>query len=100
MAGVSLKLVGYGLLRVFPVLFKSGSVYSFVCIALNSVGGFFYIGLFCMGQTDLWSLIAYSSVVHMIMVIGGVLTLRNWGGCRSYVLIVAHVSCFPGPFFV
>jgi len=36
--------------------------------------------LFCIRQTDLKSLIAYSSVAHMSIVIGGIITLNYLGG--------------------
>jgi NADH-ubiquinone oxidoreductase chain 4 len=69
LAGVLLKLGGYGLLRVFPVLFRFDFRFGFVRVALRLVGGFF-VSLFYMRQTDLKSLIAYSSVAHISMVIG------------------------------
>nr|AQP29359.1 NADH dehydrogenase subunit 4 [Microtermes sp. E16] len=97
LAGVLLKLGGYGLIRVFPLLFKFGFGFSFVWISLSLVGGFF-VSLFCMRQTDLKSLIAYSSVAHMSMVIGGIMTLSYWGVCSSYVLMVAHGLCSSGLF--
>lgn len=74
LAGVLLKLGGYGLLRVFPVLYKFGFRFGVVWVSLRLVGGLF-VSLFCMRQTDLKSLIAYSSVAHMSMVIGGIITL-------------------------
>jgi NADH-ubiquinone oxidoreductase chain 4 len=70
LAGVLLKLGGYGLLHVFPVLFKFGFRFGIIWVALSLVGGLF-VSLFCMRQTDLKSLIAYSSVAHMSIVIGG-----------------------------
>jgi NADH-ubiquinone oxidoreductase chain 4 len=75
LAGVLLKLGGYGLLRVFPVLFKFGFKFGVVWIALRLVGGLF-VSLFCIRQTDLKSLIAYSSVAHISIVIGGIITLN------------------------
>jgi NADH-ubiquinone oxidoreductase chain 4 len=66
LAGVLLKLGGYGLLRVFPVLVKFGFRFGVVWISLSLVGGLF-VSLFCMRQTDLKSLIAYSSVAHISM---------------------------------
>lgn len=74
LAGVLLKLGGYGLLRVFPVLFKFGFSIGFVWVVLSLVGGLL-VSLFCMRQTDLKSLIAYSSVAHISMVIGGIMTM-------------------------
>ena len=75
LAGVLLKLGGYGILRVFPVLFRFGFRFGVVWVALSLVGGLF-VSLFCIRQTDLKSLIAYSSVAHMNMVIGGIMTLN------------------------
>jgi NADH-ubiquinone oxidoreductase chain 4 len=54
LAGVLLKLGGYGLLRVFPVLFKFGFRFGVIWVALTFVGGLF-VSLFCIRQTDLKS---------------------------------------------
>nr|YP_009351685.1 NADH dehydrogenase subunit 4 [Ruptitermes arboreus]AQP30387.1 NADH dehydrogenase subunit 4 [Ruptitermes arboreus] len=97
LAGVLLKLGGYGLLRVFPLLFKFGFSFGLVWVSLSLVGGLF-VSLFCMRQTDLKSLIAYSSVAHMSMVIGGIMTLSYWGVCSSFALMVAHGLCSSGLF--
>jgi NADH-ubiquinone oxidoreductase chain 4 len=97
LAGVLLKLGGYGLLRVFPLLFRFGFGFSVMWVAFSLVGGVF-VSLFCIRQTDLKSLIAYSSVVHMSMVIGGIRTLSYWGVCRSFALMVAHGLCSSGLF--
>nr|QZK22086.1 NADH dehydrogenase subunit 4 [Amitermes sp. QLD_231] len=97
LAGVLLKLGGYGLLRVFPVLYSFGFKFGFVWVSLSLVGGLF-VSLFCMRQTDLKSLIAYSSVAHMSMIIGGIMTLSYWGVCSSFALMVAHGLCSSGLF--
>jgi len=97
LAGVRLKLGGYSLLRVFPVLFKVGFMFGVVWVALSLVGGLF-VSLFCIRQTDLKSSIAYSSVAHMSIVIGGVIMLSYWGVCRSFALMVAHGLCSSGLF--
>nr|URX53624.1 NADH dehydrogenase subunit 4 [Postelectrotermes sp. 1 AB-2022a]URX53676.1 NADH dehydrogenase subunit 4 [Postelectrotermes sp. 1 AB-2022a]URX53741.1 NADH dehydrogenase subunit 4 [Postelectrotermes sp. 1 AB-2022a] len=96
LAGVLLKLGGYGLLRVFPILvnfFKLG----FIWISISLVGGFL-VSLICMRQTDLKSLIAYSSVAHMGIVIGGIMTMNYWGFCGSFTLMIAHGLCSSGLF--
>jgi NADH:ubiquinone oxidoreductase subunit 4 (subunit M) len=64
----------YGLLRVFPVLFKFGFRFDVVWVSLGLVGGL-YVSLFYIRQTDLKSLIADSFVAHISMVIGGIITL-------------------------
>nr|URX54027.1 NADH dehydrogenase subunit 4 [Neotermes cubanus] len=96
LAGVLLKLGGYGLLRISPVLvnfFSSG----FIWISISLVGGVL-VSLTCMRQTDLKSLIAYSSVAHMGIVIGGIMTMSYWGFCGSFTLMVAHGLCSSGLF--
>jgi NADH-ubiquinone oxidoreductase chain 4 len=47
LAGVLLKLGGYGLLRVFPLLVKSGFRFGVVWISLSLVGGLFVSLLTC-----------------------------------------------------
>jgi len=47
LAGVLLKLGGYGLLHVFPVLFKLAFRFSIIWVALGLVGGLF-VSLLCI----------------------------------------------------
>nr|AVN68151.1 NADH dehydrogenase subunit 4 [Megaloblatta sp. ECMD1] len=97
LAGVLLKLGGYGLLRVYLLLLYVGMKFNFIWISISLVGGVL-VSLICMRQTDLKSLIAYSSVAHMSMVIGGIMTLYYWGFCGSYILMIAHGLCSSGLF--
>nr|WAX39332.1 NADH dehydrogenase subunit 4 [Homalosilpha sp. 1 ZQW-2020] len=96
LAGVLLKLGGYGLLRIFVVLLTF-SLFNYIWISISLVGGVI-VSLICMRQTDLKSLIAYSSVAHMGIVIGGLMTLNYWGFCGSYILMIAHGLCSSGLF--
>ena len=47
-------------------------------------------GTICLRQTDLKSLIAYSSVSHMGLVVGGIFTQTPWGFTGALILIIAH----------
>nr|URX53585.1 NADH dehydrogenase subunit 4 [Neotermes cf. meruensis] len=96
LAGVLLKLGGYGLLRVYPFMFDFFRV-NFIWVSVSLVGGVL-VSLICMCQTDLKSLIAYSSVAHMGIVIGGVMTMNYWGVCGSFTLMIAHGLCSSGLF--
>nr|UQJ75139.1 NADH dehydrogenase subunit 4 [Rugitermes sp.] len=96
LAGVLLKLGGYGLLRIFPILLSFFS-WGFVWITISLLGGFL-VSLICMRQTDLKSLIAYSSVAHMSIVIGGIMTMSSWGLYGSFTLMIAHGLCSSGLF--
>lgn len=97
LAGIMLKLGGYGLVRVFSFLQYMGVKYNFIIIRIRLVGGFL-VRLICLRQTDLKRLIAYSSVAHMGIVLSGLLTITYWGLCGSYVLIIAHGLCSSGLF--
>nr|AVN67933.1 NADH dehydrogenase subunit 4 [Parcoblatta fulvescens] len=97
LAGVLLKLGGYGLLRVYIMLISLGVKLNYFWVSISLVGGVL-VSLICMRQTDLKSLIAYSSVAHMGIVIGGLMTLFYWGFCSSYTLMIAHGLCSSGLF--
>ncbi|NP_987115.1 NADH dehydrogenase subunit 4 (mitochondrion) [Drosophila mauritiana] len=97
LAGIMLKLGGYGMLRVIAFLQLMNLKYSFVWISISLVGGVL-VSLVCLRQTDLKALIAYSSVAHMGIVLSGLLTMTYWGLCGSYTLMIAHGLCSSGLF--
>nr|BAW88544.1 NADH dehydrogenase subunit 4 [Raiamas buchholzi] len=89
LAAVLLKLGGYGMMRIMVVLdpLSRQLVYPFMILAL---WGIIMTGLMCLRQTDLKSLIAYSSVGHMGLVAGGILIQTPWGFSGAIILMVAH----------
>nr|YP_010564775.1 NADH dehydrogenase subunit 4 [Volucella trifasciata]UZA61178.1 NADH dehydrogenase subunit 4 [Volucella trifasciata] len=97
LAGIMLKLGGYGLLRIFFFLQLLGIKYNFIFVSISLVGGVL-VSLICLRQTDLKSLIAYSSVAHMGIVLSGLMTMTYWGICGSYTLMIAHGLCSSGLF--
>jgi len=97
LAGVLLKLGGYGLLRIFPYIIKLGIKFNFIWVVISILGGL-YIRLICLRQLDLKFLIAYSSVAHIGIVLRGLITLIIWGLTSSFTLIIAHGLCSSGLF--
>nr|QOE17385.1 NADH dehydrogenase subunit 4 [Chelipoda sp. YD3012] len=97
LAGIMLKLGGYGLLRVYSFLQIVGLKYNYIWISISLVGGVL-VSLICLRQTDLKALIAYSSVAHMGIVLSGLMTMTYWGFCGSYSLMIAHGLCSSGLF--
>nr|ANJ70418.1 NADH dehydrogenase subunit 4 [Haliplus lineatocollis] len=97
LAGIMLKLGGYGLLRIMLMFIMIGMSLANFFISLSLVGGML-ISFLCLRQTDLKLLIAYSSVAHMGMVLGGIMTLNYWGFCGSLMMMIAHGLCSSGLF--
>nr|UQS75787.1 NADH dehydrogenase subunit 4 [Systropus sp. 2 YXA-2022a] len=97
LAGVLLKLGGYGLFRVNKFLQEMCLTYSCVIISISLLGGII-ISFICLRQTDLKMLVAYSSVSHMGLVLSGMMILNNWGLMHSYSLMLAHGLCSSGLF--
>nr|AHH34347.1 NADH dehydrogenase subunit 4 [Eurema hecabe]AQZ39427.1 NADH dehydrogenase subunit 4 [Eurema hecabe] len=97
LAGIMLKLGGYGLMRVMIMFQKLSMNLGVLWITVSLVGGFF-VSLKCFCQVDMKSMIAYSSVAHMGLVISGVMTLNYWGMMGSYILMIGHGLCSSGMF--
>nr|WLN31500.1 NADH dehydrogenase subunit 4 [Galaxias olidus] len=89
LAAVLLKLGGYGMMRMMLVLdpLTKELAYPFLVLAL---WGIIMTGSICLRQTDLKSLIAYSSVSHMGLVAGGILIQTPWGFTGAIILMIAH----------
>uniref|UniRef100_UPI0030FE12FD NADH dehydrogenase subunit 4 n=1 Tax=Stiphodon semoni TaxID=1821181 RepID=UPI0030FE12FD len=89
LAAVLLKLGGYGMIRMMIVLepLTKELSYPFIILAL---WGVIMTGSICLRQTDLKSLIAYSSVGHMGLVAGGILIQTPWGFTGALILMIAH----------
>nr|ASM82782.1 NADH dehydrogenase subunit 4 [Neopanorpa chelata] len=97
LAGILLKLGGYGLLRIFNCLMVLGMKFNYIWVSVSLIGGVL-VSFICLRQTDLKALIAYSSVAHMGMVLSGLMTMNYWGFCGSYTLMIAHGLCSSGLF--
>nr|YP_009632713.1 NADH dehydrogenase subunit 4 [Lepomis gulosus]QBY36165.1 NADH dehydrogenase subunit 4 [Lepomis gulosus]QBY36178.1 NADH dehydrogenase subunit 4 [Lepomis gulosus] len=89
LAAVLLKLGGYGMMRMMTLLepLTKELSYPFIIFAL---WGVVMTGSICLRQTDLKSLIAYSSVGHMGLVVAGILIQTPWGFTGALILMIAH----------
>nr|UPL65735.1 NADH dehydrogenase subunit 4 [Hygia sp.] len=95
LAGVLLKLGGYGLYRV--MYFMNNYNLNYLLIIL-SLFGTFLVSMMCLMQVDIKSMIAYSSVAHMGLVISGIMTCFYYGFLGSLILMIGHGLCSSGLF--
>nr|YP_007317373.1 NADH dehydrogenase subunit 4 [Neopetrolisthes maculatus]AGA56150.1 NADH dehydrogenase subunit 4 [Neopetrolisthes maculatus] len=97
LAGVLLKLGGYGLIRLMPVFSEVSKLFSSVLVSLGILGGAL-VSFICLRQVDMKSLIAYSSVAHMGLVLAGLVSFSWWGMNGAIVVMIGHGLCSSGLF--
>lgn len=90
LAGVLLKLGGYGLLRFSLPFFPDASVYFAPLVFSLSVVAIVYASLTALVQEDMKKMIAYSSVAHMGFVTAGIFTFTRQGVEGAVFQMVSH----------
>lgn len=90
LAGVLLKLGGYGFLRFSIPMFPEASVFFTPMIYVISVVAIIYVSLTTLRQVDLKKIIAYSSVAHMAFVTLGIFTFNLQAIEGSIFLMLSH----------
>uniref|UniRef100_UPI0030E395A8 NADH dehydrogenase subunit 4 n=1 Tax=Cosmolaelaps hrdyi TaxID=3126097 RepID=UPI0030E395A8 len=92
LAGVLLKLGGYGCYRMMMIFNFNLKNFQWLIefILLLSLMGAIVVGILCLLQIDVKILIAYSSVCHMGMVIASIMTMTSWGVEGFFFLMLSH----------
>nr|WAB69913.1 NADH dehydrogenase subunit 4 [Osteocephalus aff. subtilis DO-2022] len=89
LAGTLLKLGGYGILRI-GVLTNDSFLPMAAPLIIFSMLGVLLSAALCTRQTDLKSLIAFSSVSHMGLVIAASMLKTEWSIAGSLILMISH----------
>lgn len=90
LAGVLLKIGGYGFLRIAWGLFPDGGAEYARTLAVLGIISIVYGGLNALAQIDVKKMIAYSSVSHMGFVLLGIASLTSEGINGAIYQMVSH----------
>ena len=90
LAGVLLKMGGYGFIRFSLPMFPQASAQLFWLIAGLSSVAIVYTSLVALVQQDMKKLIAYSSVAHMAFVTFGLFAFNRQGLEGSLLVMLSH----------
>jgi len=99
LAGVLLKLGGFGVCRVIPLVYNGVLKYRSYLVGVGLMR-IIYVGFICCRLNDLRALVAYSSVAHIGLVLAGLLTIYIWGFNGGLIIIVSHGLSSSGLFCV
>jgi NADH-quinone oxidoreductase subunit M len=90
LAGVLLKMGGYGFIRVSLPMFPDASIYFAPLVFALSIVAIIYTSLVALMQEDIKKLIAYSSVAHMGFVTMGLFSLNPQGIQGAMFTMISH----------
>lgn len=99
LAGVLLKIGSYGIIRFFEIFGSKIIEYNYLIFRVRIVGSLL-VRLACLVQLDIKRLVAYSSVVHINLILCGIITMWKSGILGRYIIIVAHGLCSSGLFYI
>jgi NADH-quinone oxidoreductase subunit M len=105
LAGVLLKMGGYGLLRIAYPICPYAAEYLAWWVSLIGIVSIVYGALAAMAQTDFKKLVAYSSVSHMGYVVLGIAAWQaadgwKWGMNGAMFQMIGHGISSAGMFFL
>jgi NADH-quinone oxidoreductase subunit M len=90
LAGVLLKMGGYGFIRFLLPMFPEGTAHWFWLVMGLSMIAVVYASLVALVQSDMKKLIAYSSVAHMAFVTIGLLAFNRQGIEGAMLVMLSH----------
>ncbi len=90
LAGVLLKMGGYGLIRVNMGMLPDAHIYFAPILAILGVVNIVYGGLNSFGQSNMKRRLAYSSVSHMGFVLLGIASFTDIGVSGALLQMISH----------
>nr|YP_009944714.1 NADH dehydrogenase subunit 4 [Encyrtus eulecaniumiae]QGA74470.1 NADH dehydrogenase subunit 4 [Encyrtus eulecaniumiae]QGA74483.1 NADH dehydrogenase subunit 4 [Encyrtus eulecaniumiae]QGA74496.1 NADH dehydrogenase subunit 4 [Encyrtus eulecaniumiae] len=99
LAAVMLKLGGYGLLRLLNFLDFNFFIFNDLMISLSLLG-VLILSILCIRLYDMKVIVAYSSVVHMGMMLVGLMLMKQVGLFGGFMMMLGHGLCSSGMFLM
>jgi proton-translocating NADH-quinone oxidoreductase chain M len=100
LAGLLLKLGGYGLIRILLTIFSKSTFFYIPLTDTFAIVSIIYASLTTIRQIDMKRIIAYSSVAHMNLVVLGIFSGNIQGVSGSIFLMLAHGVVSSSLFFL
>lgn len=86
-------------MRLIKVLIKRRIMYRYQIFRVGLIG-ILLVRIVCLVQVDIKRLVAYSSVVHINIMLCVFITLFKLGVRARYIIIISHGLCSSGLFYM
>ena len=90
LAGILIKIGGYGMLRFLLPMFPNASIFFSDFVIILSIIGVIYGSFIAIMQEDIKKMIAYSSIAHMGFVTAGIFSLNQNGISAAVFQMFSH----------
>jgi proton-translocating NADH-quinone oxidoreductase chain M len=100
LAGLLLKLGGYGFIKFLLPVFSQGTIYYLPLVYTAACLSILYASFATLRQLDLKRIIAYSSIAHMNLGVLGIFSCNIQGIQGGLFLMLAHGIVSSGMFFL
>ncbi|NEV49080.1 hypothetical protein EUZ93_01045 [Wolbachia pipientis] len=99
LAGILLKIGGYGVIRLMIILYIAIIKFRYIIFIVGIIGRLL-VRILCIVQIDIKILVAYSSVVHINIILSRIIVIRKLGILSRYVVIISHGLCSSSLFYI